>query len=74
MFRDLVLTVSSLVIGHFAVCCTLDALQCLGDSESRVVVQVLLVPSQLVATSFNREELVALFNTLFKFSHAIKGQ
>lgn len=33
--------------------------------------KILLVPEQLIATSLPREELVALFNTLGKFSQAI---
>eukprot|EP00960_Hanusia_phi_P039611 753953-Hanusia_phi.AAC.11 len=33
--------------------------------------KILLIPEQLISTSLSRPELVALFNTLYKFSHAI---
>uniref|UniRef100_A0A7S4L0X3 Cytochrome b5 heme-binding domain-containing protein n=1 Tax=Guillardia theta TaxID=55529 RepID=A0A7S4L0X3_GUITH len=33
--------------------------------------KILLIPEQLISTSLSRPELVALFNTLHKFSHAI---
>ena len=37
------------------------------------VTQVLLIPEQMIATALAREELVALFNTMGKFSRAISG-
>jgi ERO1-like protein alpha len=36
--------------------------------------KILLVPEQLIAASLERSELVALFNTLTKFSSAIQVQ
>jgi ERO1-like protein alpha len=43
-------------------------LQLLGIGTA---LKILLVPEQLIATSLAREELVALFNTIGKFSRSI---